>query len=283
MERGRLCLPAQHMYITIKSHNFREDIITDTYDKLISTWETVRNTLLSGIKTLTVPETSPEKASLIDNIKNTQSIVMTHLSNAKDSFVKELNIVSTNTTKAGSQLLNWIVDKFNALRSYLGTIVNTLANAVTTAAKASFNFLKNMFNSMKTQAGGAANFLKTTNFLGFPVSTWLIWGTIAAFCIIVFSKFVKWLKRRNTNNTQEALEQYLISDNLFTEHVRFSEAVTESIYQNAALEALDLDAELMGAERGNISWKSIKTISIILLYALGIFSFSRILTNNATA
>lgn len=266
------------LYINIKGYKkFTEDVLDSMQGDPTSIWGAIRGTIMSGINMLMLDKNSPEYSQALANFSGNNTVIMTQLSSAKNFITKEVGVAGEDASKAGSQLLNWFTGKLGGLKETLGIIFNTIVNTIAKAARASFSFLKGIFDAFKDpNSGGVWQFLKTNNFLGFPASTWLIWGTIAAFCIIVFTKFVKWLKRKKTDNpqqqTQESLEQYLSSDCLLFEQMRFTEGVSETIYKKAGQSAMDLNKETEGAESGSFFWKTIKTISIILLSALGIYA-----------
>ncbi|NLD48931.1 MAG: hypothetical protein GX660_17360, partial [Clostridiaceae bacterium] len=95
----------------------------------------------------------------------------------------------------------------------------------------------------------------------------------AAFCIIVFTKLVKWLRNRKKNESVSPFINELESINNFFESTNLTEAgVSQKVLQSAAKNAEELNKATDGAENGSTFWKVIKKIAIFLLMALGVYA-----------
>jgi len=279
----------KNLYINLKSYNFLQET---KYKKLLeaadtmSIWSSISGTVMSGIKLLTTDIKDPSYQTLINNYDANKTAVTASLTHAKNVLVEEIGIAGGDAKKAGSDLLEWIVNKLNVVKDALGTVFGTIINAITTAARTAFDFLKGLFSRITgadQSTEGVWAYFKSERFLDIPASSWLIWGTIAAFSIIVFAKFVKWLKNRKKTETSESFNNYILNDLKLLEEVRLTEAVSANIYKKAGESAMDLQQDIEEVkDRSGISWTTIKIIGIVHLIALGIYGCVK-LTADGTA
>ena len=136
---------------------------------------------------------------------------------AKKFITTEFGVVKADTIKAGGSVIGWIQTQLGFLKNGLGAVFGTLVQAIGNAARGAFTFVKGLFNAGGEGGQGIFAYLKGTTFLGFPATTWIVWGVIAAFCIIVFTKLVKWLRNRKKNESVSPFINELESINNFFE------------------------------------------------------------------
>ena len=193
---------------------------------------------------------------------------------AKKFITTEFGVVKADTIKAGGSVIGWIQTQLGFLKNGLGAVFGTLVQAIGNAARGAFTFIKELFTAWREGGGqGIFAYLKETTFLGFPATTWIVWGVIAAFCIIVFTKLVKWLRNRKKNESVSPFINELESINNFFETTNLTEAgVSQKVLQSAAKNAEELNKATDGAENGSTFWKVIKKIAIFLLMALGVYA-----------
>lgn len=192
---------------------------------------------------------------------------------AKKFITTEFGVVKADTIKAGGSVIGWIQTQLGFLKNGLGAVFGTLVQAIGNAARGAYTFIKGLFNAGGEGGQGIFAYLKETTFLGFPATTWIVWGVIAAFCIIVFTKLVKWLRNRKKNESVSPFINELESINNFFETTNLTEAgVSQKVLQSAAKNAEELNKATDGAENGSTFWKVIKKIAIFLLMALGVYA-----------
>lgn len=252
-----------------------------------SVWGAIGNYVMNSIKVFTLDD-GREKDFLKMQINNNKDKIITSYENAKGFLSDEFSIVGEDTkraigswsnladpSKAGTGILGWLRGRISELGESLGSIGESLLNGIVSAATGAFNFLKGLFGSIGSE-GGVFNYLKTTNIIGFPASTWLVWGVIAAFCIWLFTKLVKWFsskepEEQNMNET-ELIQQFTTYSDLLKEERLNENYVTIKVLRSAAQNAQELNqiTSQKVQQKESKFWTILRKICIFLLMALGI-------------
>lgn len=233
----------------------------------ISAWGASRNVIMGTIGLHKLEKGTPEYQKAVEELQANKDVVSSAASSGASFVRTEMGQAANDAQQAGGQFFTYLKTKFQMLMNWLPAAIKTVFNAVSAALRAAFNFVKGFF----TAKDGKWAYLKGTNILGFPASSWLIWGAVAAFVIIALSKVVKWLKNRRKTENASADTLVLFDENMMlTESEMLTEDMQGYVYGGAATASSELDRETQGAENGSIFWKVMRKIAILLLIIFGI-------------